>query len=90
MNIHVSIVTMVLSATVIVIVTNTEHATLPITLGSLQPIQLLLVACLLAGVVLLAGVASVYMKNHPVAYTSLTMPPHFQFHRALQAHAIIL
>jgi len=74
MNIHVSIVTMVLSATVIVIVTNTEHATLPITLGSLQPIQLLLVACLLAGVVLLAGVAGVYMKNHPVAYTSLTMP----------------
>jgi len=66
MNIHVSIVTMVLSATVIVIVTNTEHATLPITLGSLQPIQLLLVACLLAGVVLLAGVAGVYMKNHPL------------------------
>jgi len=60
MNIHVSIVTMVLSATVIVIVTNTEHATLPITLGSLQPIQLLLVACLL-----LAGLAGVYMKNRP-------------------------
>jgi len=75
MNIHVSIVTMVLSATVIVIVTNTEHATLPITLGSLQPIQLLLVACLLAGVVLLAGVAGVYMKNPPpLAYTWLTMP----------------